>query len=231
MKKEDIHFNDLYRILIGEVPPGFYIELIIRVICVYAMIMFGMKYMGKRIAGDLNRSELAALSTLAAATGLVLLSPDRGLVSPLIVLGIIYLIRLYVNKKNYSSKRFEEFIEGRRSTLVIDGEMQWHEMKRTRISKEQLFSQLRGLGIKHLGVIKRFYMEANGAFSLTKLPHPQPGLPAIPEWDTAFLAEQPRWHEWQVCANCGHRQQPQEVNCSVCNNTTWIYPITESEES
>jgi hypothetical protein len=231
MKKEDIHLNDLYRILIGEVPPGFYIELVIRAICVYAMIMFGMKFMGKRIAGDLNRSELAALSTLAAATGLVLLSPDRGLVSPLIVLGIIYLIRLYVNKKNYSSKRFEEATEGRRSTLISDGEMQWQEMEKVRVSREQLFSQLRGLGIKHLGVIKRFYMEANGAFSITMLPQPRPGLPAIPEWDAAFLAEQPRWHEWQVCGNCGHRRQPREVNCSVCNNTTWVYPITESEES
>jgi hypothetical protein len=230
MKKDEIHLNDLYRILIGEVPPDFYIELAIRTICVYAMIMFGMKFMGKRIAADLNRSELAAMSTLAAATGLVLLSPDRGLVSPLIVLGVIFLIRLFVNKKNYSSKRFEEATEGRRSTLIADGEMQWEAMKKARVTKEQLFAQLRGMGIKHLGVIKRFYMEINGAFSMTIASHPRPGLPAIPEWDAAFLNEQPRWNEWKVCANCGHQQQHQEVNCPVCNNTVWIFPITEKEE-
>lgn len=230
MKKEKIHLDDLYRILIGQVPPEFFIELIIRTFCVYAMIMFGMKYMGKRIAADLSRSELAALSTLAAATGLVLLSPERGLISPLVVLGVIYLIRLYVNKMDYSSKRFEEAAEGKRSTLVSDGEMQWHEMRRSRISKEQVFAQLRGMGIKHLGLIKRFYMEANGGFSLTKEATPRPGLPAIPEWDTEFLQEQTRWHEWMVCANCGHRQQPTETDCPACNNKVWVFPITDSEE-
>jgi uncharacterized membrane protein YcaP (DUF421 family) len=230
MKKEEIHLDDWYRILIGQVPPEFYIELVIRTFCVYAIIMFGMKYMGKRIASELNRSELAALATLAAATGLVLLSPERGLISPLVVLGVIYLIRLFVNKKDYSSKRFEEATEGKRSTLISDGEMQWQEMRKARISKESLFAQLRGMGIKHLGVIKRFYMEANGSFSLTKEPAPKPGLPAIPDWDTAFLQEQTRCLEWQVCANCGHRQQPAEISCPVCNNKEWIFPITETEE-
>jgi len=222
MKKEEIHLDDLYRILIGQVPPDFYIELIIRTFCVFVMIMFGMKYMGKRIAADLSRSDLAA------ATGLVLLSPERGLVSPLVVLGVIYLIRLFVNKMDYSSKRFEEATEGKRSTLVSDGEMQWHEMRRSRISKEQVFAQLRGMGIKHLGVIKRFYMEANGGFSLTKEATPRPGLPAIPEWDTEFLQEQTRWQEWKVCANCGHRQQPAEASCPACHSKVWVFPITDT---
>jgi uncharacterized membrane protein YcaP (DUF421 family) len=225
MKKEQIHLDDIYRILIGEVPPDFYIELFIRTLFVYVIIMFGMKYMGKRIAADLNRSELAAISTLAAATGLVLLSPDRGLIYPLIILGIMLLLRRFINKKNYSSKRFEEATEGKRSTLIMDGEMQWHEMKKVRVSKEQLFAQVRGFGINHLGLIKRLYMEANGDFSMVKNTHPQPGLPAIPEWDTAFLKELPRWHEWNVCANCGHRQQQQEVVCPVCDNEIWVFPV------
>jgi uncharacterized membrane protein YcaP (DUF421 family) len=228
MKKEQIHLDDLYRILIGEVPPAFYIELIIRTICVFAMIIFGMKYMGKRVAADLNRSELAAISTLAAATGLILLSPDRGLVCPLIVLGIIIGIRWLVNKRNYASKRFEELTEGKRSTLIIDGEMQWQEMKRVRVSKEQLIAHVRAGGLTHLGFIKRMYMEANGGFSIMKEPHAQPGLPAIPEWDTGFLNEQSHWQEWRVCGNCGHHQQHQEIRCPVCNNTKWIFPIYDA---
>jgi hypothetical protein len=152
------------------------------------------------------------------------------LISPLVVLGVIYLIRLFVNKKDYSSKRFEEAAEGKRGTLISDGEMQWQEMKKARVSKEQLFAQLRGLGIKHLGVVKRFYMEINGGFSITKEVHPQPGLPAIPDWDSDFLNEQPRWKEWRVCGNCGHRQQPAEITCPACNNKDWIFPITEAED-
>ncbi|HEY8895305.1 MAG TPA: YetF domain-containing protein, partial [Niastella sp.] len=158
MDKKFIHLNDFYRILLGEVPPEFYIELIIRTVVVYALITFGMKYLGKRTAAELSRSELAAISTLAATTGLVLLSPDRGLVSSVIVLIVILLIRKLVNKRNYQSQRFEVLVEGKRSTLVIDGELQWQEMQKVRVSKEQLFSHIREFGIVHLGLVSRLYM-------------------------------------------------------------------------
>ncbi|WP_207513925.1 DUF421 domain-containing protein [Longitalea luteola] len=228
MEKDQIHLDDFYRIFIGQVPPEFYIELIIRTICVYAIIMFGMKYMGKRIAGELSRSELAALSTLAAATGLVLLSPERGLISPLIVLGVIYVIRLLVIKKNYSSKRFEEATEGKRSTLIMDGEMQWQEMKKARISKEQLMAQLRALGVVHLGTVKRFCMEANGGFTLTKEPNPRPGLAAIPDWDIDFLNELTYAKDAKVCTGCGHRQRQEEAYCPVCKSVLWTCPVTDN---
>ncbi|WP_205509557.1 DUF421 domain-containing protein [Longitalea arenae] len=231
MEKDEIRLDDFYRIFIGQVPPEFYIELIIRTVCIYAIIMFGMKYMGKRIAGDLSRSELAALSTLASATGLVLLSPEMGLVSTVIVLGVIYLIRLFVLKRSYSSKGFEEATEGKRSTLIMDGEMQWQEMEKVRISKGQLMAQLRELGVVHLGVVRRFCMEANGAFTLTRDPNPQPGLPAIPECDTDFLKEQSYVLEMKVCSNCGHRQQKQEAYCPCCKSVLWTAPIKEAEEN
>jgi len=229
MEKKFIHLNDFYRILIGEVPPEFYIELIIRTLVIYALITFGMKYLGKRTAAELSRSELAAISTLAATTGLVLLSPDRGLVCPIIVLSVILLIRKFVNRRNYKSQRFEVLVEGKRSTLVIDGEMQWQEMQKVRVSKEQLFAQVRDAGIIHLGLVKRLYMEASGSFSLLKETNPHPGLPAIPDWDKEFLAEQQTCQDWKVCENCGHHQQPRETTCPVCHSTCWVNPIMEKE--
>jgi uncharacterized membrane protein YcaP (DUF421 family) len=221
MKKDDIHITDLYRLLNGEVPPEFYIELIIRTLFVYLVITFGLRYMGKRISSQLSRSELAALSTLAAATGLVILAPDRGLIPPLIVIGVIIGIKRWVQKKNIRSENFEFLAEGHLTTLVYDGVLQLKPMQDARISKEQLFAQLRAQEIMHLGMVKRVYHEANGSFTIIKAENAFPGLPVIPEWDQDFLAEQKRSGESNVCTHCGKRQQLEENNCANCKNDKW----------
>jgi uncharacterized membrane protein YcaP (DUF421 family) len=228
MKKEEIHLYDITRILFGQVPPVFYIELAIRTIVVYALVTFAMKHMGKRISAELDRTKLAAISTIAATTGLILLSPDRGLLPPIIVLCIIQLMQWFVNRKNYNDSRFETMTEGKGTTLVVDGVLQWKEMKRARVTKEQLFAQLRNTGIIHLGSVRRLYMEASGAFSFIENREPSPGLPVIPDWDTDFLAEQKPWNKWQVCTNCGNKQQEKETHCPVCGNMVWRYPVMGS---
>jgi len=230
MKKEEIHIEDIIRILFGQVPPVFFIELIIRAIVVYAMITITMKYLGKRVSAEVDRSKLAAISTTAASTGLVLLSPDRGLLPPVIALGVIVLIQWYVNRRNYYDYRFENRTEGKRSTLVADGVLQWKQMKKARVSKEQVFAQVRGTGVTHLGSVKRLYMEASGGFSILPDSQPAPGLPVIPDWDEDFLAELETWDKWKICGNCGNRQEQHETNCPVCDHTVWRYPVTGSIE-
>lgn len=225
MKKEEIHLDDFIRILFGQVPFEFYIELIIRAIFVFALIIFGMKYMGRRMSNELNRSTLGAIATIAAITGLVLLSHDRGLLPPVVAMGLILMIQYFVNRRNYRNAHFEEVTEGKQGTLVKDGVLQWKAMAEVRVSKEQVFAQLRDAGIIHLGSVKRLYMEANGAFSVIENATPGPGLPVIPDWDTDFLAEQQEFTTWRVCSNCG-AQQPQQSHCPVCNNTVWQYPVT-----
>jgi uncharacterized membrane protein YcaP (DUF421 family) len=225
MKKEDIEITDIVRILFGPVPPEFYIEMVIRALFVYLVITFGMKYMGKRISSQMSRSELAAMATLAAATGLVIMDPQRGLLPPLIVLGVILFIKWIVDKGNYRSERLEFITEGHYSTLIEDGVLNTHEMKKVRLSKEQLFAQLRGLNIIHLGTIKRLYMEANGAFSIVKSNEKKPGLPVIPPEDTAFINEFNR-SDRKACKHCGHLQRQGENNCSNCGSAEWTESIS-----
>jgi len=54
--------------LSGQVPPEFYIELILRTILVYVLVTFAMKHMGKCISAELDRTKLAAISTIAAGS-------------------------------------------------------------------------------------------------------------------------------------------------------------------
>jgi uncharacterized membrane protein YcaP (DUF421 family) len=219
MKKEDIHITDLYRIINGGVPPEFYLELVLRALFVFFVLTFGMKYLGKRLSSQLTRSELAATSTLAAATGLVIMAPDRGLLPPLIVIAVIIIEQRFVHKRSMTNEQFEFAAEGHLSELVHDGTMQLKAMRDARISKEQLFSQLREMELTHLGLIKRLYLEANGEFSLIKHSEAQPGLPVIPPWDKEFLSEQKFSDSKMVCSNCGQGKKDQSPACTNCGDS------------
>ena len=224
MKKEDIHLDDLYRIINGEIPLIFYIELILRTLFVYVVLTVGMKYLGKRQSSQLSRSELGATSTLAAATGLVLLAPERGLLPPVIIVLMLILAQRFIHKQSMRSRKLEQLAEGSMSILVIEGVMQLDAMKDARISREQLFAELRGSGITQLGEVKRLQLEANGEFSLIQMPEPVPGLSTIPLWDKDYWGTGEMGND-TVCDNCGHKLQG-TTPCPSCGNKTGVQSYT-----
>lgn len=226
MDKDEIHLYDIGRILTGDMPPAFFIEIIIRAIVVYIILMGAMRLMGKRMASRLNRNELAAISTLAAAVGIPLLTPDRGLLPGILIAFIVVLVQRLVAHYSVKSQRFERLTQGRISTLVFDSCLQLRQMEKVRISREQLFSRLRSNRIRHLGQVKRMYMEANGSFTIIRHSEKKPGLPVIPSWDKALLEEQQRAKETYVCSYCGNaRKNDHDGECPNCHKHEWTHPI------
>lgn len=223
MKKEDIHLSDIYRILHGEIPYIFYVELAFRTLFVYLILTFGMRLLGKRISAEMTRSELAAISTLAAATGLVILAPDRGLLPPLIVIGVLAVIQYYLHKGALKSEKFEFATEGHLSLMVCHGTLQLEAMEVERISKYRVFAELRDAGLKNLGAVNRLYLEANGAFSVVKEDEPRPGLTVIPLWDEDFIREH-EFSDKEVCCECGAPKPEhtadagEELTCLNCGH-------------
>lgn len=78
MNKSEIKPWDWARIIIGEVPPIFYVEAIIYAVFLYLLLMIAIRIWGKRMASQLDKIEIAGMVTLAAAIGAPLLTPERG---------------------------------------------------------------------------------------------------------------------------------------------------------
>ncbi len=228
MKSQDIHLNDWLRILIGELPNSYFIEIIIRIAFVYLLLTISMRLMGKRMASQLSRNELAAQVSLAAAIGMPVLAPDRGLLPAVVIALVIVSTERLISWMSYTNQRFEEITQDEISDLVNEGVMQLDHMKGARITRERLFAQIRSAGLFHLGQIKRLYIEANGSFTLIKAETPKPGLSAIPLWDTDFAKEQKHVPNQFVCNNCGNPDQTTvkpDHTCSNCGDNNWVQAI------
>jgi uncharacterized membrane protein YcaP (DUF421 family) len=230
MKEYEIQLNDYIRILFGEVPPHFYVEVAFRLAILYLLLIVSMRIMGKRMSSQLSRNEMAAVASLAAAVGIPLMNPDKGILPAVIIAGVIIVYQIMVAKRAARDKSFESLTQDRLDILVEDGVLQLESMLHTRISRERVFAQFRNEGITHLGKVKRLYFEAGGGFSLLEAADPIPGLSVIPEWDTDMEKDMHIQLLNEVCYDCGNLESKADVSgrkcCTNCGNSHWVKAVT-----
>jgi uncharacterized membrane protein YcaP (DUF421 family) len=226
MKPEEIKLWDWQRLFLGEVPAVFMLEIVLRMASVYIILMISMRILGKRMSSQLSRNDLAALVSLAAAIGVPILAPDKGILSAVVIAIVVVSISKMTARWSAKNQKVEAFTQGTLDVLVQDCVMQVKTMTRTRISKERVMAELRSEKITHLGEVKRLFIEANGTFTLIKENPPRPGLAVIPESDTGFLNQLPR-STMRVCRNCGNPNpaDDQEMICDNCQKAAWVSAI------
>ncbi|MGI4743935.1 MAG: YetF domain-containing protein [Janthinobacterium lividum] len=218
------HITDYLRIAMGETPWSFLLESALRLVLMYLLLLLGLRLMGKRMAGQVSRTELAGLVSLAVSIGIPLLSPDRGLLAPVAIVAVVVLCHRLVTQYVARHPTAEHALQGTVTTLVADGVLQLPILERVGLSQERLFAQLRGESLEHLGQVRRLYMEANGTFSLVEAAEPKPGLSIIPGWDEGFRQVQPVAPAAFTCRQCGQvaktKQTPAQA-CPHCGARDW----------
>ena len=225
MESFEIQITDLERIFFGEVPASFFLEIIFRTAFVYLILIISMRLMGKRMSSTLQRNELAAMVTLAAAIGVPIQEPARGLLPAAIIAVVVVVIQQLVAKRVAKNDKFERISQGEMTIMVKDHVLNLDAMSHSKISREQLFSELRSRSIKHLGKVKRLYMESNGTFSLVEDTPEQAGLCIIPEWDTNYRKRMHIENHTYVCNICGNKKDDSAINCNNCQHDDWVKAV------
>ena len=225
MKPEDIHLTDWLRILVGEVPVSFYLEAMLRVVFIYLLLLACMRLMGTRMGSVLTRNEMVAMVSLAAANGVALMAPDRGLLPVVMVAAIIVGYQRLIAWWALRSKKFESIVLDNVRILVQDGRLQLDALQASVLSREQMLSKLRQASICNLGMVQRAYQEASGEFSILTFTEPRSGLSILPTEDTAFRDEQQKAESQFACASCGHlvssAAQAPTYPCTRCGEQEW----------
>jgi uncharacterized membrane protein YcaP (DUF421 family) len=142
MKKEEIHLWDIKRILFGQAPPEFLLEVLVRSIIIYVAAIIIMRWLGKRMNGQLTILEYAVMVVMGATISVPMQIPDRGLLQGFVVLLCILLFLRGVNWIAFHNSKFEKMVQGEVSVLVKDGVLDLKELSRTKISQQQIFEVL-----------------------------------------------------------------------------------------
>lgn len=234
MKKDEIHLEDIKRILFGLAPPEFLLEVFIRSLIIFVILLFVIRLLGKRMSGQLTIMELAVMLTLGAIVAVPMQMPDRGILQGVILLLIIALCHRGISYLGFIHGKIEDVTQGKSSLLVKDGILQLNELKKVRVSHQQLYAELRQEKIFNLGSVDRVYMEACGIFSIFQSDEPKPGLSIFPpdDGDIVGIKEEAFTKEHQkralsACCNCGYvRPKAEQGSCKNCGNDEWIDAIS-----
>lgn len=143
MEKQEVKLNDIERILFGEAPPQFLIEVLIRTLIIFLALLVFLRLIGKRMGGVLTITELAVMLTLGAILSVPMQVADRGILQGIVILITVLLLQRGLNLLEFNRPKIERVTQGEVTMLVKDGTIKQGNSALSRISKQQLFSQLR----------------------------------------------------------------------------------------
>lgn len=150
----------------------------VRTIIVFVLLIGSIRIMGKRQLGELEPLELVVavlISNLAA-------QPLQDTGTPLIY-GIVPVLTLLASQLVISGisvkyGRFRRLLSGKPSILIDNGVIVQSEMKKSRISVDELYVELRINGVTDIATVKHAILETDGTLSV--LPYAK-FSPATPE--------------------------------------------------
>jgi uncharacterized membrane protein YcaP (DUF421 family) len=227
MKASEIKLNDWQRILFGNTSPEFLLEVFGRTLIIYLALLLVVKWLGKRMSGQTTIIEMTVMLTLGAIVSVPMQMPDRGILQGLLILVAALALHRGINYIGFLNPKADEVIQGKPTILVKNGVMQLAEMDDVRVSRQQLFSDLRTKSIYQLGKLRRVYLEPAGTISIILAEKERPGLPLFPPRDESILkarvnADLQLW----VCINCGTTSEKDGPEpCQGCEQHEFIRAI------
>jgi uncharacterized membrane protein YcaP (DUF421 family) len=222
---------DWHRLLVGNAPWAFLLEVAVRILFVYSVLVLIVRLLGKRLSGRVGNLEMAVMLALGAIVSLPFQDPTRGVLPGVVLLVLLLVFQRGLGALGVRYRAVEEATQGHGTLLVADGLLSLEEMRAASISAPQLFAVLRGKGLRHLGQARRVYLEAYGCFSVFRQEPARPGLSVAPAWDEALDEPLPRAAEGAACGQCGSvRASPDpssgSVACERCGARAWQPALT-----
>ena len=217
---------DINRMLFGDAPPEFLLEVFFRGLALYLFMLLVVRLLGKRMAGELTVMEMVLMITLGGSIAVAMQVPEGGLLLGFVVLTCAFSYERTIAWLTVKSKKFEKISQGQGIILVKDGVLQIQNMKDTNITGQQIFANLRAKKIHQLGKVQRLYLEASGTLSIYKSEEKRPGLSIFPENDEQIIKLQKQVDGTMACNNCGFIISDfNNQSCAECGHSHWVQAI------
>ena len=142
------------------------LTILLRTLIVYAILIGTMRLMGKRQLGELELSELVTTLLISEIASLPIENPNVPVIVVVIPLITILTLEISLSVILLKCPRLKNFASTRPSILIRQGKVDQVEMRRVRISIDELISEVRQSGIATLADVDYAILEQNGKISV-----------------------------------------------------------------
>lgn len=195
--------------------------VLIRTVILYLLIIAGLRLLGKRQLGELEPTELTLTLIIADLASVPMQDNGIPLLTGLIPIAVLLCLATILSVLSVKSIGFRTLLCGRPSIVISDGVIVERELRRNRLTVDELLEELRIQGYVDLQAIKFAVLETNGQLSVLlrtsqlpvtaaqmKIKPQETGLPVIVISDGHLLSRnleaQGRNEKWLYRQLAGH---------------------------
>ena len=142
------------------------LTILLRTVLVYVILIATMRFMGKRQLGELEISELVTTLLISEIASLPIVDQNIPLIYAIIPLITILTLEVTLSMILLKCPRLKGVASTRPSILIRHGKADQGEMKRNRISLDELISEIRQAGLCSLEEVDYAIVEQNGKISI-----------------------------------------------------------------
>ena len=132
----------------------------------YFYLIFIIRLMGKREVGSLSIFDLAVYFTISDLITACIIDKTIPIYYGIISVAILCFLQKGIAYVTLKNKKVREFIDGKKSIIINNGEIDFEEMKRQKYTFDDLYSQIREKGIDSISLIRWAILENSGKLSV-----------------------------------------------------------------
>jgi uncharacterized membrane protein YcaP (DUF421 family) len=143
-------------------------DIVVRAAVLYFFIVLVTRIVGRRELSSLSALDLILLIVLGDAVQQGLTQDDYSVTGAMIAVSTIASLQVFTSYLSFRSRRASKVLEGLPLVLIDRGKMVDENMRRERISEDELAGEMRGQQIGAFDEVEWAILEANGTISFIK---------------------------------------------------------------
>ncbi|MBQ1380752.1 MAG: DUF421 domain-containing protein [Ruminococcus sp.] len=143
---------------------------VIRTVILYVFVILAIRLMGKRQISDMQPSELVVTMMISDIASLPMQNTAQPLLSGVVPVLVLVSLELTVSAVMLKSRLFRKLISGSPVVVIEDGRLLQRQLKRLRLTTDELCAQLRQQNVFSLQDVQYCIVETNGVLSVLEKP-------------------------------------------------------------
>jgi uncharacterized membrane protein YcaP (DUF421 family) len=143
-------------------------DIVLRAVVLYVFIVFVMRVIGRRELSSMTPFDLVLLIILGDAIQQGLTQDDYSVTGAILAVATIATLQVFTSYLSYRSKKARTVLEGDPIVLVDHGQIVQGNLKRERMTEDEVAEEMRQQQIASLDEVEWAIIEANGSISFIK---------------------------------------------------------------
>ncbi len=143
-----------------------YLEIILRSVVVYVVIVIGIRIFGKKELSQLSIIDLVFILLISNSVQNAMVGPDSTLQGGLIAAGSLFVVNFLLKQLLFRQKSISSFIQGDPVMLILHGNVIEKNLQREKITLEELEAVVREHGVETIDDVSLAILEVDGNISI-----------------------------------------------------------------